>query len=302
MGSLTDELGKFLTGTMDQDDPSLPPRVLQAAFAWCAAAITSNRLVNQTHGEIVLILAELLQALKIGREYLSTATPGLLQRVVAGERLKDAVQDHQSALEAGARELEQLHEALLSLSQREGQLRAQATEREALATRRAELEHLARLAEGVEELRRQVEALETHLPPAGREVEVLERHIEARAQRLIVLSERTLAHVGRSVRAALELAEQKERERYEVGAQLRSATERYKQAEIELATLREPLRLYLEADRVVAQALPGAQTARGILDEAERLLQQADQALQQVLAAHAKAQRLDRLSFSGGKA
>lgn len=281
------ELKKLLTDVADRDDPALAPKALRTAFAWCTDAMTPDKLVQRSRVDILSILADLVKALNLGRSFLS-AMPELLDQAVAGERLRQAIQGGEAAVVRGAEEIEQLRETLAPLSQQEEALRAQAAERDALMHRRAELERFVKLAEGVAELRQQVAELDKYLSLASPDIEQLEGQVEQKANRLVVVSEGTLANLGRSARNALELAESKERERREAEVQLRSAIERYRQANTELHKLNETLRPYSEADRAVARAIPGAHSANEILDEVERLLQQADQALQQALKANGK--------------
>lgn len=302
MNTPQDRLKALLTDLSDGDTPVLAPQALQAAFAWCAEVVTPARLAGQSRVDLLTILAELVKALHAGRDFLSLSVPGVLERAVAGERLRAALREGEAAVAKGVRQIEQVQRALAPLLQQEEMLRTQACEYEALKNRYVELERLSGLAQHVAELTQQVEVLEHNFSTAGREAKQREEQIEQRARQFIVLSEKAQKCLQPEVRDVLALAEQRERERRAMETQLRTAMEHYQQAHTALEKLHTVLRPHVAADRAIAQAVAGTQRATALLDEAERLLQQADEALQAALKTQAETQKLSKVFLAGEEA
>jgi hypothetical protein len=147
-----------------------------------------------------------------------------------------------------------------------------------------------------------VEELVRRLPIASQEAAAQEQQIENTARSFIRLSQDTLANLRTGARQALELANHLDQERQQAETRLQEALTRQQQAEADLQKLTFHLRPHLAADRAIAQATAVADTTHGILLEAERLLQQADEALRLTLKTQAETQKLDKLYLTGEEA
>jgi hypothetical protein len=198
-------------------------------------------------------------------------------------------------------ELETARAALAPLVQQEDTLRAQAAEYERLTHRRAELERLVRLTQHMDALPRQVEELTRRLARRESAITQQEQQIEAGAEALVVLSSEIVADLGTRARHALREAERLEAARTAAAHQLQEAQARAARVEADLQKLHGELQPQLAADRAVAHMLSKDQPPHALLDQAERLMRQAEVALQAALKTQADTQQLPRLPLTEGR-
>lgn len=296
------QLATLLADSSD-NAPLKAIQAVQYAFAWCATVATPNHLSDADDAlEVVL---ELYTALEAGNAYL-TNMPALFEQAGTGQTLEQALQDKKKALEQSTRQLTKLRKKLKLMQQQEQKLQAQQEERQQLEARLAELERLAHMTVGLEDLREQVAAVEQRRSAAEYDLEQLENQLEQHTGQLVTLSADHLKELKVQIQQWLAQAEQQETELQETYQQWQSIKERYRQVGEELGEHREVLRLYLEADQAVAEAMgssvDGVVDARQVLDRAQKLLADTDAMLKKALAANAAAQRIQPISLGRSKA
>lgn len=304
METARDELLQLLRGTPAQQDVKLAPAILRLAFSYCAEHFTPPSLAALNRVDILTMLADVVSALRRGEQLFATEAHAALEHAVAGERLQHALRERATALARQAHELETVRAALAPLVQQEATLRAQAAECERLTQQRAELERLVRLTQHMDILPRQVEELTRRLAQCKPELTAnlqQEHHIEGNAKALVVLSTEILADLEPRARHALREAERLEAARAAAAQQLQEAQARAARVEADLQKLHSELQPHLAADRAVAHVLPKDQPPHALLDQAERLLQQAEAALQAALKTRAETQQIPRLPLMEGR-
>ena len=273
------------------------PALLGTAFTYCAQAFSSSALAAHPRVELLAMLAELGAVLQRGRDSLAVITETAQKQVFAGPRLREALHEGDAAIAQCAHDLAQLYEACAPLLQQEKILQQQVTDYESLQHRYEELSRLAALTGQKEELSAQVTALAQRLACTDQDVAAWEQAIEEKAQSLITLSTATLAHLQPRVRQALEEAERLQQSCCKARQQLHEAQQEAHQADANWQKLTSELRPHLEANQAVASALPQNTAPHTLLDEAERLLRQADDALRDALKTQADTQRLVKVPF-----
>lgn len=284
-------------------------RALKASFTWCKGAATPERIMSGVPEEskralVLRFLLELSSALNIGMEYLDSL-PQFFQIAQPGQTIRDELTRNQQKLGEGAQIISQLHDELDQLMQQEEALKNQAQKQEelrrALEERKRNLERLSHLADPqtVEALRQQVKQLEEHMPPEVIEVEKLEHEIMRKSEALITLSDHYLSVLNPRVASLLQEAQDKERKLQEVVSKLQSARERYDKVHEEIKRRMEELKPYIEADRIVAAALPNAQGVTDLLNRAESLLKAAEEALKQAIEENEQKAQCKPISIMG---
>lgn len=283
-------------------------QALQAAFAWCNQAATAEHITAGLSAdqipqvEALRCLIDLQRALQEGVEYLESL-PGLYATAKAGPTLREELSSKQARLREVVENLARMRGELEQLTQLEEDLKSKAEEQQrlksSLESRRAELERLSQLAnpEAVEALQAQVKELEERLQGAG--VEQLQERLREQAGGLIQLRESHLQALHPQVGALLREAEDKERELQENIAALEHARMRYEQARSKLEEVKAELEPYMEADKIIVQAIPGTNNVLELLRRAESLFVKAQEALGQVMEKSEREAQLSVVSITG---
>lgn len=240
------------------------------------------------------------QALGEWQRCLGAVLPEIVKQAAPlGKTLQERLAERQQVLAEGQLLLDMLKQSLAPLLELENQLGPILAQQAALEARLKELRHIQALGEQVDALRAQVEQVEQHLTAAEQSAGQSETRLVDLGGRLLVLDERQLALLRQALADTLRRADQAEAEIRQVSSDLSAARERYEQARLAITEQhRQTLALYLEADRVVCQALhtPSASGVQAVLDEAQRLVDQAEAALGKAIQANTLAQALPHLT------
>jgi chromosome segregation ATPase len=285
------------------DEWLLVLQALQATFHWCEEVGTSVALQDRVNA--LRYLVELEAALQTGNSCLAHV-PDIIATAIPGQTIEKNLAQQTAQLEQNAKELKHLRSMIAGWEEQEETLQAQVVESQALRERLAELERLSQLAAGVDELRKQVTVAEEHRTAAEQEVEQLEVSLHQDAHKLVTLSEQHLTQVHHQIQDWLAEAERYEDELRRTMQQWHAASERYQELEALLAEHTEVLRLYMEADQIVAEALGSTSAdalhARQMLERVQQFLDQADTLLRKALAANAAAQKVQHFTVGKGTA
>jgi hypothetical protein len=281
-------------------------QALKSIVDGCVRTLANDQEIDRV--EALLCLAQLKQFLSPVVQ-LTEAVPGLVQRGVAGQmKVASELREQSEALQEGLRRIEEIKQHIQELQEQEKQLAEQERHvkallaeeqelREKVERRRLELERLKGLAnpEATEELRRQLDSLKLGIPQEVRNVEELERHLLERSQTLVTLHEEVLGGLEDRLRQELEQLREAEQKLKETDAALRDARARYDEVESQLRHRSEELKPYIEADRIIAQALPNARGVGEMLDQAERLIREGEEALRLAIQENEGRNRRQRL-------
>jgi len=281
-------------------------KALEAAFAWCKQVATAQH-ITKIAGEFSRIEAlrciiALHKALQEGIEYLDSL-PNLLEAGQPGSTLWEDLKSKQARIRDIAGQLAQMEAELEHLIQVETDLKEKIEQQErlkhSLELRKAELERLSRLAnpKAIRDLQEQVKELEERIKSV--EAGELEIRIRDQSIKLIQLLESHLQALHPQVSELLREAENKEREMRETVLALESARARYERARLELEKLKAELEPYIEADMIIAQALPGADNILKLLEEARYLMNRAEEALKHAMERSEREARLSVVSITG---
>lgn len=283
---------------------------LQMVFAWCVEAATPEKVTSAVTGhstermQALMCLLQLSKALAEGTKYLRLL-PTFFEVAVPGDTLRSSLLNNQDILQRKEQELSRIQADIEKLVEQEEVLKKQAEETEklqqVLAERKENLERLTRIADPqvVQALQMQVNELEERMSPEGKEVEQLEGKILEEAGRLIVLQEEHLKGIHPQVVSSLEQAEAKEQELRELSAKLQESRERYDRASSEVERLEKELKPYIEADCMIAQALPEAKGVLDLLRRAESLIKTAEEALKHAIEEGERNAQRPPLSITG---
>ncbi|WP_026403464.1 hypothetical protein [Actinomadura rifamycini] len=312
MTQATDDLKTRLAAVLADDGPVAALTALRLAADWSARALGT---APDDDVSAFRAVAELDDALDRITE-LERGVPALVQAAAPGAPVRDHLRERHAALAAARADLAADRAVLAELGQVRDELAGLADEHERLRDRVAELRRLRRLADEVDDLRAQRDALETR-QAALAESAAAERAVGDAADGVVRLTREQLELLRPRVRDALreaadttaELAGLRERLDDAEGTTER---ERARLAEAErgferLSDLRDrvrgPLRAYLRADRALAAGLaaasggPPSLIKESGLDRADRdladledRLDAIDAALGRALDEHARAQ------------
>lgn len=285
------QVGAILNGSVD-NEASVALQALARVFEWCGAVVTPAGLQSmEPDVELgaLLRLRELDVALAAGSRWLE-ALPQLVALAMPNPVVQSGVRGGQEALAAAARQLEGLRT----------EIDDQIATRDVLLNQQAEAERLERLSVHVEDLERQIRAVEARQSADVQTARQFEERLQSLTEPLVVLSQEALSALQARVRDHLALAAESEEQLRNELETLRDARERYNEAERLKQEEQEVLALYLQADQHVARAFPGAQRVEEALAEAARLLREADAALKAALEARARddARRYQELPYA----
>ncbi|MFC6880232.1 MULTISPECIES: hypothetical protein [Actinomadura] len=304
------ELKDRIADALAQDGPLAALTVLRLAADWA-----SQTLGDACGGDDVLAfqaVAALDDALT-GVGSLERAVPALVEAASPGAPVHEHLRERQAVLARTREELASDRTALETLGATERDLAEQVAEHDRLRDRVAELRRLRRLADEVDDLHAQHDALRAEIDAMAPTAEQAERAVADASDRLLHLTEEQLARLAPDVRRALEDADAAHTELAELRAQRAGAEERIEADRAELASASEgfeslrrrheevlnPLRAYQQADRELATALArdegpsltkesGLARAQNALDEVEQRLNDVDDILGRVMAEHAR--------------
>ena len=309
MSSFEEELRRLLDD-VQSEEWKRAVEALQVVFAWCAEAATPQAVTcvvpddSTPRMQALTCLLQLCRALEEGKKYLELL-PDFLRVAEAGEDLRSKLASYQEEFQGRQQQLAQMEAELKQLTEQEEELREQVRQKESLQRlleeHKSRLERLIRLAhpQVVQDLQVQVEELQKRMPPEGKEVEQLEQRVLEGAQRLIVLHEKHLKAISPQVVLTLQQAEAKEQELRELSVKLQQARSRYEQASPEVRRLLEELKPYIEADCMVAQAIPEATGVLDLLTRAESLVKTAEEALKHTIEESERNAQRHPLSITG---
>lgn len=277
-------------------------RILEAAFRWCAEIVTPGFVEDAARSgpariQALRVLVHVSAAFEAGQVFLALfSLPGFLEPLRAGANLEQTLQDQSEAVRIGATNLARLRADVEALHSNEETLHSQHVEREHLLAEKFRLEHLAELLGDLEDLQIQVSGLKERLAQAD-QVEQYELGIHESAEALVVLSDEALARLRPQARQALRRAAEQEVAVCAIQADVAAAERRYEQASALQKDRLPVLRLYHEADSIVAASLPTSKRPDELLNRVDELLSDADAALKSALEAKAQTELLPRLPY-----
>lgn len=282
-----------------QPDWLTAARLMEAAFGWLVSSLPPDRLERVQAMKALLALTKSLESLNAG---LNTLLPRLTAKAEPGPSLQEAARERQEQLKRLIQEMNQAQKQIGPLVEAEENLRIRAAEFEKLRERLEHLNRLKELAGGVDELKAQLQRMEERLPAEVHEAQQLETKLGAYLENLFILSEQTTAALEENYQKMVRILQQREVELQRISGQLLTAQERYRTVEEEFQERRDVLEFYLEADRIVAEALgePPSGGMKQLLDHIEHLLQQADQLLKTAMDANQEAKKMTPIPYSSG--
>ncbi len=228
--------------------------------------------------------------------------PDVLSQAKLGKTVKDALKAKQEEITSLRKDLNAVKREVEKLTRKETQAQKIIDEHTTLQHRCQELEaNIERLSQFTEndvtQLRQQLETLKQRLPQHGKEVEQYETQIEQTGEQLLLLTDETLTHLSEKAKNALQRADAREKELHVTVRQIQEAMERYQEIGEQLSERKNVLTLYSNADREIAKMLPNARDVKEVLDEVERMLHGADQALKEAMKANSEARKLSELGY-----
>ncbi|MFD0684386.1 hypothetical protein [Actinomadura fibrosa] len=327
----TDDLKALISAALADEGPVAALTVLRHAAEWAALALATRpaaapgTLADAAPDDVaafqaVVALDDALERLAdVGR-----AVPALVEAASPGRPVQDHLREQHARLAAVKARLAATRAELDELRDTERETAELAAEHSELRDRLAELRRLRRLADEVDELRAQQEALTAEAERIT-SAEEAERATGTAAGELLRLTRDQLALLEPRVRQSLEKAAAAQAELAELREQQEGADERIETARAELAgaaagfeRLRErheqiagPLRAHLRADRELGAALAsaldggtlslakdsGLERAERELAAIEARLDALDEILGRALAEHARAHEEARVTL-----
>ncbi|NCC30801.1 MAG: hypothetical protein EOM24_02110 [Chloroflexia bacterium] len=293
-------------------DPSvaewqLAPQVLHQAFAWCAMLTTSSDM-NDADTALDFLIS-LKQALQQGDTCLDNVGT-LIERADPGQALKKALEQRHKDLAAGSDQLNELNKTISKLRSAEAELNKQNLDRKRLeadkvklSKRLKELDRLSKLAQHVEELRKQLAIAERNRSATECDAEDLEAQLAKQTEQFLTLAPNQLEYVQEQVRSLLQKAEQCHSDLQQNYRAWQEVAAHYADLEAAFQQHVEVLRLYQQADRMVSEALgtqPEVHSAEELLQRVGHFLEEADSILAKVLEAQARAEEVQRFYVVGG--
>lgn len=274
-------------------------RLMEAAFNWLVSLLPADQMDRIQAMKALLGLTKSLENLNAG---LSVLLPRLTGKAEPGPSLQDSARENHNRLKQLVQEMKQMQEQLKPLVEAEENLRIQTAEFEKLRERLDQLKRLQELASGVDELKEQVKRMEERLPADAFEAQQLEMKLGAYLEKLFILSEQTTTALDQKYRKMVHFIQQREVELKKITEELQAAQERYRTVEDDFQQRRDVLELYLEADRIVAEALgqPPDGGLNQLFDHIERLLKQADLLLKTTMDANEEAKKMTPIPYSSG--
>ena len=291
-------IGEIITDS-SQPDWMTAARLMEAAFDWLLSSLPAE---PPDRIQAMKALLDLNKALKNLNDGLSALLPRLIAKAEPGPTLEESVRELHIRLKQLAQEMNQMQKQLKPLIEAEQSLQTQAAEFEKLRQRLEQMQKLEKLAGSADELREQVQRLEERLPPGAWEAEQWETKLGGYLEKLFILSEQTSAALDEKHRKMIHIIQQREADLKRIAGELQAAQERYRTVEDDFQQRRDVLEFYLEADRIVAEALgqPASGGLNQLLDHIEHLLQQADALLKTAMEANEEARRITPIPYSGG--
>lgn len=291
-----------LLAEANQPDWKLLVNLLQVAFQYWPVIISPTSINDVDALECLLALNNALQQITTT---LGSSLPQLFDYAPVGTTLKDELARKQEALSSARLALDRLTAEIQPLLDQEGTLQALIEQKSELEDRLAELQRLDNLGKHTVNLQSQVNTLEQHLSANALEADALEHHLREATDRLVILDQEQLELLRDKLRHKLNLTETLEVDLSQTVLALREAEARYQAVEQVLTPEhRETLRLYLQADEIVFQALHRRPEAKGVqemLDETKSLLGRIDDCLRLALQANEKVSHLKPLSVRGNE-
>ena len=294
----------LLLDNQSNDETMAALDALKLAFEWCLESMTPETLTSGSRAQALKSVLKLNDTLQAGEQLIDTIfAPDVVSRAKLGQTVQDALHAKQHDIVSLRKELNAVKKDVETLTEKEEQAQKMADEHTTLQHRCRELEtNIERLShfseEDVAQLRRQVEILEQHLPPQGKDVEQYEKQLEQTGEEFLLLTDTILSHLSKQAKNTLRRVKTREEKLRATAQKIQKAMERYQEIDEQLTERKNILKLYLSADREVVRVLPNARQLEDVLDEVERLLKGADQALKEAMAANEKARKLSELGYT----
>lgn len=273
--------------------------MIEFALSWWASSVPVEQLERAEALKTLYSFANPFEKIKPSLEQ-------IIQRLLnigePGPKLEEMVGEVQKSIFSIEQEIHATRERLKPMLEKEESLRIKTNEFQALTAQMAELTRLNSLAEEADSLRQQIEIIEKNFPPEVLEAEELENRFTHTSEKIVVITEKTLAKLTEKNQKLVKLLEIQTSELKLVAEEVAQAQDRYKTVSEDLQSRKDVLELYRDADRIVADAL-GEPVSTGViqlLNQVDNLLHRSDQLLVVALEANENAKKLTPIPYTSG--